>query len=104
MDVTNAPAIQRKDDVPEEYRTDDRDAAAEYITEEVVEEGRWPVTMTQIANETGYSRQHIKNVLEYYFEATRAKDEPPRQIEVPEDVDAQSYLRGFIDGYRDAVE
>lgn len=104
MDIRDARAIRRKDSVPDSKRTADRDAAADYIETDVVADGRWPVSMTQIAQETNYSRQHIANVLEYYFEPTEP-DRDPRRIEPPEDVaDEGSYLRGFIDGYRDAAE
>lgn len=48
-------------------RTPRRDDVAEYVLEEVIPEGRWPMDMTQLAEETGYSRQHVSNVIQRYF-------------------------------------
>lgn len=118
--ITTAQSIRRKDNVPDEDRTPARDAAADFIEKEIVEKGRWADTpMTEIAEmtadlegtgENGYSRQHIKNTLDAYFEPVREPETKTVEhshpegesgkitIDVPDDVDTDSYLRGFIDG------
>lgn len=111
MQIREAPRIRRRRFVPEDDRTEDRDKAADYIQKEVITAGRWPMTMTEIADETGYSRQHIANTLDAYFEPVNGEgDEPAREertihspngpatVEIPPDVDNESYLRGFVAG------
>lgn len=56
------PEIRRKDNVPEEHRTPDRDEAAEYIEE------MWPATLGDISDESGYSISHVHNTLDKYFD------------------------------------
>lgn len=48
-------------------RTPGKDEVAEHIKTEVIAKGRWPIQMTQLAEETGYSRQHAANVVSDYF-------------------------------------
>lgn len=48
-------------------RTPGKDEVAEYVQKEVVEQGRWPMNMTDLGEETGYSRQHVSNVINDYF-------------------------------------
>lgn len=56
-------------------RTQGKDQVARHIVDEVLAEGRWPIMMTQLAEETGYSRQHCANVVSDYFEpATETND------------------------------
>ena len=90
--------IRRKDNIPDEVRTPDRDKAAKVIDE------MWPAHLNEIADESGYSRQHIRNVLSHYYQ-TEERDEPQRErkengltIQVPDNVDKSSYLRGVVDG------
>lgn len=49
-------------------RTSGKDEVASYIVDEVVQQGRWPVDMTALADETGWSRQHVANTISHYFE------------------------------------
>jgi hypothetical protein len=49
-------------------RTPGKDEVAQYIVDEIIPEGRWPLNMTALAEETGYSRQHVSNVVADYFE------------------------------------
>lgn len=52
-------------------RTQGKDQVARHIVDEVLAEGRWPIMMTQLAEETGYSRQHCANVVSDYFEPVK---------------------------------
>lgn len=56
------PEIRRKEQIPEEHRTPDRDEAAEYI------EDMWPATLGEISDESGYSISHVHNTLDKYFD------------------------------------
>lgn len=96
--------IKRKESIPPEDRTEGKDQAAEII-DELRESGEWPVPLTQLNDETEWSRSHYKNTLSDYYEivdednrdATHAHENGRFVIEVPEDVDRMSYLRGWID-------
>lgn len=99
-DFNRDAEIRRKDSVPEQDRTDDRDEAADAIEE------MWPSTLTEIAEEAGFSRQHIKNTLELYFELVNQPDENrvSLDIHIPEDLADDSktrdaYTRGYVAGY-----
>lgn len=70
------------------------------------EEGRFhDRTYNSLADETGWSRQHVKNVIEDYYvtmnETTDETDIAPNHLEIniPSDVDKECYLRGWIAGY-----
>lgn len=78
--LRNARDIRRKDHIPDEDRTEARDAAAEDI------ERLWPATLTEIAAETEWSRQHIANTLERYFVPVQTGGR--QVVEVPIDVPA----------------
>lgn len=93
--IVNADAIRRIP-VPEEKRTPDKDQAAVWI------EDSWPATLTEIAEKSGYSRQHIKNTLVDYFEEA---DESHASREIPDDdTDAlgvdSPVVRALLIGYR----
>lgn len=87
--------LERKANIPEEDRTPDRDNAAEVIDE------MWPAALSEIADEAGYSRQHIRNVISLYY--VTVENEPdehsqtPKSITIPDDVENQEdYLLGWI--------
>lgn len=102
--------IEAKERIPESVRTTGKDEAADYIINEVLERGRWPMPLTEIADESGWSRQHIRNTLTDYFqEATGEKTNGPeltpandgRSITVPESVEnLGDFLAGVEAGYR----
>ncbi len=112
--VTKARQIRRKDSIPSDDQTPGKEQAADYIEREVLEKDRWPMNLTDIADECEWSRQHIANTLRDYFEpappnrapvqvnATGEKEPPATQIniKVPEGVDVDSYLQGWVDGYK----
>jgi hypothetical protein len=105
-------------------RTSGKDDAAEYIENEVLAKGRWPMDLVDIADEAGWSRQHIANTLDDYFtfvESGNGNDKedvertrvpmPPDDvsgervyIEIPNDVDEESYIRGYFAGWLDGRE
>lgn len=93
--ITKADSIKRVP-VPEENRTPDKDEAARWI------EQLWPTTMTEIAEQSGYSRQHIKNTLVDYFEI----DEDSGGQDIPHtpdqgDLDLDSpVVKALLIGYR----
>ena len=133
--------LGRQDKIAQDaQRTPGKDEVAQYVVDSVIAENRWPMNMTDLADETGYSRQHVSNVILEYFEGlseegaqevenatndlqeqlaetqsqTAVTDNPPEsifveidgsfqevQIDVPDDVDRGSYVRGFLDGKKD---
>jgi len=120
---TKPDSIELKDSIPSNVRTPGKDDAAEYIQEEVVEKGRWPMDLNKIAEEAGWSRQHIKNTIDDYFivgnggeDETKSKvvetvsvpDEIARDViylEIPKDVtDPEDYVRGWFSGRLKAYE
>lgn len=90
--------ITRIDPDPSD-RTDARDEAADAIVE------LWPAHLTEIAEASGYSRQHVKNTLETYFEIDQPGQQDSRtfslEVTVPDDVDRESYIRGYLAGQLD---
>lgn len=111
-----AQRIKRKDHIPSSVRTEGKDEAANFIEEEIVDKGLWPMPNTQIAEKTkehpdynGWSRQHIANTIRDYFEPANEipedsddvdMDNLQLNIHVPENVrDPKSYLQGFVDGF-----
>lgn len=104
--IREASALRRKPQVRDGDRTPDRDEVAEFIAEHVADDwDEW--TITEIAERTGYSREHVSNVLDRYFE-------PQGQVattELEEMLDAQvpteqssEYRRGFADGFQQALQ
>lgn len=66
--LTDAERIERKTHVPENHRTRQRTEVADWIEEHAADEWReWK--HQEIADELDYSRQHIDNVVRYYFQA-----------------------------------
>ncbi len=84
--------------------TEDRQKMADVIEE------MWPAQLNDMADEAGYSRQHCKNVLDSHFRLIERDDEPQTEsedtngltIQVPDNVDKSSYLRGLVDGMEKA--
>lgn len=92
-----AEQIARKDSVSPEHRTEGRTQAAEWIQEHIVRARRWPeVTMKQIAEESGWSRQHIANTLEHYF---RPADGEGHGLTI-DGYDIKTLLEVYREGYR----
>ena len=101
MTIPPGTPIRRKEHVPDSVRTEKKDEAADVIEE------LWPAPKTEIADVAGCSRTHIDNVLEDYFEeiqhpGVRTSDgngRPEVRIEIPDDAEEDSYLRGYFDGF-----
>lgn len=104
MPAQKPKAIRLKDSIPNNVRTPGKDDAAEYIQSEVLDKGRWPMDYSEMAEESGWSRQHLKNTIDAYFSEETAKNGDAElqanrfqiDVDVPADVDAESYIRGYI--------
>lgn len=65
--LKEADRIERRTHVPDKHRTPERSKVADWIEEHAADDWQeW--THQEIADETGYSRQHVDNVVEYYFQ------------------------------------
>lgn len=109
-----ADRLQRKQWVAPSNRTESRDKVADWVEETVVEPGRWAdVSLNDLAAESGWSRQHIANTIEHYFDPDGAPTaEPDDLAELPIDEAPESvvelvrevYREGFRDGFEMASE
>lgn len=110
QDPLKAEKLERVD--PEETeRTEERDAAADWIEAEVIAKGRWPMTLTDMDEESRWSRQHLRNTLNAYYtpaDSTQSGvdvddlDALPQAIPGRERELMQAYRMGYRDGRRDA--
>lgn len=103
--------IQRKDDIEKHRRTEGKTEAADWIEENIISEGRWPVNLEDMAEESGWSRQHIAGTLRDYFEVAGggfsiSANEGRAHIEfdIPGDVEEDSYIRGYMRGWLDCKD
>lgn len=94
--------IQPKASVPEENRTPGKDEAFEAI-EELRESGElYDMTLEEVADEAGFSRAHIQNTIRDYYQRGEEQSTsvaPDIEIDVPQDVSEEDYLRGWVAGY-----
>lgn len=109
MDILEAEELERVDP-PDEQRTDARDEAADWI------EDMWPATLSDIAEESGFSRQHIRNTLDTYFRpagsSLQTMAAQPDTLEGLEDLPVPKHERdilravnlGYRLGYQDGRE
>lgn len=106
--LKEATALQRKARVPDSDRTPDRDKVADWIEANVIH-GDWDwsdTTISEIAEEIDYSRQHVATTLDYYFDPlTAGRDDPvSRLIESIPRVDGSDDFRdGFREGWAAGV-
>lgn len=102
MAQTQYADIQLKDEIPESVRTEGKDDAARIIQDKI-DNGSWPVPLTELAEKTDWSRAHYQNTIRDYFEPGDGEENETHvntmHITVPKDVDRESYLRGWINGY-----
>jgi len=104
--IKDADALQRRSYVPEEQRTSDRDAAADWLESELVNDNRdWAeTTLVSLSDESGWSREHIARTIDSYFDPA---DGPTRSQIIEEIVTAavnadhsgKDYPAGFRDGF-----
>lgn len=103
-EIKHARRITRRASVRPEHTTEDRDRAADWIEENVVRSERpyadW--TVTEMAVESGWSRQHISNVLDRYFEPVR--DSGGKRLEQIDADVSDEYRQGFVDGWEAAKD
>lgn len=120
--------IRRRDNIPDSIRTPGKDDAALEI-ESAIANGDWPATPSELAEDSSWSRSHMRNVLDQYFEPVdeseggedRRQREPSKkmdvdvrpasersgvravEIEIPANVtNSIDYMRGYVDGRADA--
>lgn len=105
VDVKRASRIQRREDVPNEEYSVERKRAADWIEEHVLEAGKWPMQMNEIAEQTKWSRQHIANTVEAFFEPVFSLQEIAVEGHLEEfDSVFEAYRVGYQDGYADGRE
>lgn len=66
--------IRRRDNIPDSLRTQGKDDAALEI-ESHIENGNWPMTPSELAENSSWSRSHMRNVLDQYFEPVGEAEE-----------------------------
>lgn len=113
-----ASAIERRPYVPEQHQTQDRDEVADWISDHAASNyASW--SHEEIGEETGFSRQHVDNVVEHYFkpagdasgvealaEELELGDASGLQAALGSDVTRELliYRLGYRDGQRDALD
>lgn len=95
--IVNANKLELVDD---NFATDKRERVAQYIEE------HWndnpDITLTEIGETTGTSRQHVKNVLKDHFEdatGNSSNDRTGKAVPARENVDPE-LLRRVLNAYR----
>lgn len=67
QELKTANEIERRPHVPDKHRTKGREEVADWIEEHAAHEwSDW--THQEVAQEVDYSRQHVDNVVEHYFQ------------------------------------
>ena len=115
MPLQQHDQLERKEHIPDAVRTNGKDEVADWLDANVFAKDRWPVPVTQLVEEMAedgvdYSRQHISNTLTDYYQPVPDESEHKAvkttdhngdslTIEIPTEVDRQSYLRGWLDGH-----
>lgn len=108
--IRDATRLKRKQRVPRSDRTPDRTKAAEWIDEHVIPSERdWEEwTIKEIAEGSGWSREHISNTLDRYFEPAHSPAEDVLDTLTDGMVDAEhsgdGYREGLRDGFREGVK
>jgi len=93
-------------------RTTGKDEVAQHIVDNVINKGRWPVNMVDLADDTDYSRQHVSQVVDDYFNGVDDTTDEGFETEtvfvkegdvtnevtirVPSDAHKSSYVRGYL--------
>jgi len=103
--IREAGALQRKQRVPDSDRTAARDEVADWIEAHAADDWvEW--TMTAVAEEVGYSREHVAKTLEAYFEPAGAdgRSELAELLggEAPTEQSSE-YRAGFSEGFATAL-
>lgn len=101
--IKEASALQRKSFVPDSDRTADRTKAADWIEANAADEWeQW--TMTDVADETGYTREHIATTLEHYFEPAGQSRRGLFDEVAGAGLDQEASGEGFQAGYTQGFE
>lgn len=100
--IVRANRVQLVDD---NFATDKRERVAKYIVDHW--NGQENLTLTEIANETKTSRQHVKNVLDDHFESAdeqQMNQDKSRAVPARGEIDSvqlQKLLTAYRIGVRD---
>lgn len=100
--------LRPKGEIPDDKRTRGKDDAFEKM-EKLRKEGRLHGRpLSEIGEEIGWSRQHVRNVMEDYYQTVdkegediEEREEPTpvafegKTIEIPDGADPASYLKGY---------
>jgi hypothetical protein len=102
--IREAGALQRKQRVPDSDRTAARDEVADWIEAHAADDWvDW--TMTAVAEEVGYSREHVAKTLEAYFEPAGGERSELAELlggEAPTEQSSE-YRAGFSEGFATAL-
>lgn len=95
-----------KADLDTSVRTPDKDSAFKQLEQLRETEGLVGKSYKDLAEYTEYSRGHIQNVLNEYYNMSNGDTENRTEIDhieitIPDGVDKESYLRGWFDAYID---
>jgi len=72
--MVDGNAIRLKSQISHDVRTPGKDECAAWIWEHLVQSGK-SMSKTRAAEGSGWSRQHVSNVLRDYFEEGESRDE-----------------------------
>lgn len=112
--IRRASRLRRRSRIPPDQRTPKRKEVADWIEEHAADSwADW--RSTDVAEEVGYSRQHVNNVLEHYFVPVEEEDvfaEIADQLGVTDTAHREQILGELTSrelliyrlGYRDAMQ
>lgn len=105
-EIKQATALRRRAHVPDEKRTPDRDEMADWIEANIVE-GDWEwdkTTISEISEETDFSREHVARVLDSYFDPRSGGQSELLAELAMSAVDSEASGESFENGYRQGFE
>lgn len=104
--IKEAEALRRKQRVPPEQQTAERDRAADWIERQVVEgDLDWATTtLRELGDRSEWSRQHIANVVDAYFRPAEQSGVAAELIgDIPTPDGTSDFQNGFAMGWREGV-
>lgn len=98
--------IRRNSDVTNNHPdwTEGKEAAAQIIQGKI-DNGEWPLSLQELADQTDWSRSHYQNTIRDLFvtndtkkDETKTDCHSARSLEIPADVDETSFIKGYLKG------